>query len=134
MIFSPPVAGSRSSSTQILIRSTLLRKFATDVAELHTGRFCEAALADNAVAVEIDRERIRAAALNAHYSRLEVHAGRSLTHAIMPEIAKIERIIELNIGHFLIGEAIFFGRYSALGRMRSMMDYAGGVLKLKDTA
>ena len=110
------------------------RKVAADVVELHTGRYCEAALANNAVAVEMELERIRAAAEHAHNRDLKVHAGHGLTYATVPEIAKIDPIIELNIGHFLIGEAIFCGLHSAVERMRSVMDYARGEVKLKDTA
>ncbi|MAI48086.1 MAG: pyridoxine 5'-phosphate synthase [Hyphomicrobiaceae bacterium TMED74] len=110
------------------------RKIAADVVELHTGRYCEAALANDAVSVEMELERIRAAAEHAHNRGLEVHAGHGLTYATVPEIAKIDPIIELNIGHFLIGEAIFCGLHSAVERMRSVMDYARGEVKLKDTA
>ncbi len=110
------------------------KKVAADIVELHTGRYCEAALANRNLAAARELERIKAAAEHAHKRGLEVHAGHGLTYATVPEIAKIEPIVELNIGHFLVGEAIFCGLHSAVERMRSVMDYARGEVKLKDTA
>jgi len=95
-----------------------------DVVEIHTGRYCELALANEAAAVQIEIDRITTAALHAVDAGLEVHAGHGLTYATVPAIAEIDVIVELNIGHFLVGEAIFSGLHSAVQRMRAVMDNA----------
>ncbi|MGI9426293.1 MAG: pyridoxine 5'-phosphate synthase [Hyphomicrobiaceae bacterium] len=95
-----------------------------DVVEIHTGRYCELALANEAAAVQIEIDRITTAARHAMEAGLEVHAGHGLTYATVPAIAEIDVIVELNIGHFLVGEAIFSGLHSAVQRMRAVMDNA----------
>jgi pyridoxine 5-phosphate synthase len=90
------------------------------VVELHTGSYCEAEGA--AQARELDR--IVAAAARAEALGLECHAGHGLSFDTVGSIATIETIVELNIGHFLIGEAIFGGLESAIKRMRALMDKA----------
>jgi len=55
---------------------------------------------------------------------LEVHAGHGLTYNTVSAVARIPQIVELNIGHFLIGEAIFGGMHSAIRHMRTLMDLA----------
>jgi len=94
------------------------------VVELHTGRYCEMALGDDAQAVQREANRIRAAASAAAAAGLEVHAGHGLTFNSVGPIARVPEIAELNIGHFLIGEAIFGGLHSAVRRMRALMDEA----------
>jgi len=69
-------------------------------------------------------ERIRAAAAYGAARGLEIHAGHGLTFDNVAPVAAIGEIAELNIGHFLIGEAIFSGLDSAVRRMRLMMDQA----------
>ena len=90
------------------------------VVELHTGAYCEAGGAER------DRRlaRIRAAAAHAEAAGLECHAGHGLSYESVAPIAGIPTIAELNIGHFLVGEAIFGGIESAVGRMRVLMDRA----------
>lgn len=90
------------------------------VVELHTGAYCEA------VGAEAERqfERIRHAAEHAETLGLECHAGHGLTFETVAPVAAIPTIVELNIGHFLIGEAIFGGLESSIKRMRSLMDKA----------
>lgn len=95
-----------------------------DIVELHTGAYCEYALADDAVGVARQVERLQAAAIAAHACGLEVHAGHGLTYNTVKAVARMEQIIELNIGHFLIGEAIFGGLDSAVRHMRKLMDEA----------
>ena len=90
------------------------------VIELHTGAYCDAA--GTMRARELDRLR-RAAAL-AEELGLECHAGHGLSFETVGAIAAIPTIVELNIGHFLIGEAIFSGLDSAIKRMRAAMDQA----------
>jgi len=94
------------------------------VVELHTGAYCEAASKgdDNARNRELDR--LREDARRAAAAGLEVHAGHGLTFETVAPIAEIREIAELNIGHFLIGEAIFSGLDSAVRRMRALMHKA----------
>lgn len=92
------------------------------VVEIHTGRYCETAGRER----EAELERIRAAAAHAEAIGLECHAGHGLSFETVAPIAAIATIVELNIGHFLIGEAIFGGLDGAIRRMRSLMDEARG--------
>ena len=90
------------------------------VVELHTGAYCDA------TGAEQDRQfkRIADAAMAAGELGLECHAGHGLTFETVSPIAALENVRELNIGHFLIGEAIFSGLDSSIKRMRSLMDQA----------
>ena len=65
-----------------------------------------------------------AGAAQAHALGLEVHAGHGIDYDTVAAVAAIPEIMELNIGHFLIGEAIFVGLGPAIGRMRDLMDRA----------
>ena len=91
-----------------------------DVVELHTGSYCEAA--GEARAGEL--ARLHAAACEALARGLGCHAGHGLNFDTVGPVAAITEITELNIGHFLIGEAIFGGLESAIRRMRALMDKA----------
>jgi pyridoxine 5-phosphate synthase len=96
------------------------------VVELHTGAYCEAAASGEGAAAARHLERIaRAAELGAGRG-LEIHAGHGLTFDTVSPVAAIKPIRELNIGHFLIGEAIFVGLEAAIRRMRALMDAARG--------
>lgn len=90
------------------------------VVELHTGRYCE--LEGEAQRGELARLR-KAAALCAKLG-LECHAGHGLSYADVGPVAAIPEVRELNIGHFLIGEAIFVGLEKAIREMRLVMDAA----------
>lgn len=94
------------------------------VVELHTGRYCELDIAGEYGARDGECERIAIAARYGVQKGLEVHAGHGLTFDTVGPIAAIEDIRELNIGHFLIGEAIFIGLEAAIRRMRELMDAA----------
>jgi pyridoxine 5-phosphate synthase len=91
------------------------------VVELHTGAYCEAA--DSAERAR-ELERLIQAAAHAEAIGLECHAGHGLSYDTVGPVAAIATIVELNIGHFLIGEAIFGGLADAIGRMRALMDEA----------
>lgn len=95
-----------------------------DIVELHTGSYCEKALAEDAKGLAQEMERLRTGARVAADAGLEVHAGHGLTYNTVAPVARIPQVIELNIGHFLIGEAIFGGLHSAVRRMRALMDEA----------
>jgi len=90
------------------------------VVELHTGAYCEA----EGEARERELRRIVKAAAHAEALGLECHAGHGLSYETVGAVAAIPTIVELNIGHFLIGEAIFSGLDSAIKRMRAAMDKA----------
>ncbi len=93
-----------------------------DIVELHTGRYCHLALENDAVSMAREVDRHSSAARAAAAAGLEVHAGHGLTFNTVQPIASIPEIVELNIGHFLIGEAIFGGLAPAVRRMRMLMD------------
>lgn len=95
-----------------------------DIVELHTGRYCHLALDHNADGVAKEVERHRAAAVAAHQAGIEVHAGHGLTYNTVSAISRLPEVVELNIGHFLVGEAIFGGLVGAVRRMRALMDEA----------
>lgn len=88
------------------------------VVELHTGAYCDAGAGLRAR----ELERIRAAAAHAEAIGLECHAGHGLNYDTVGAIAAVPTITELNIGHFLIGEAIYVGLEAAIRRMRQLMD------------
>ncbi len=94
------------------------------VVELHTGAYCDAAVKADHHAREAELDRLRAGARLAAASGLEVHAGHGLNFDTVAQIAEMPEIVELNIGHFLIGEAIFSGLDSAVRRMRALMQKA----------
>jgi pyridoxine 5-phosphate synthase len=95
-----------------------------DIVELHTGAYCERALEGDAKAVASEVERLARAAQLAAGKGLEVHAGHGLTFDTVGGVARMPEVVELNIGHFLIGEAIFGGLPGAVRRMRALMDAA----------
>jgi pyridoxine 5-phosphate synthase len=94
------------------------------VVELHTGAYCEAALEGDGAARDAELDRLRDMAAFAHELGLEVHAGHGLTYDTVKPVAAIPEVMELNIGHFLIGEAIYVGLEAAVHRMRVLMDEA----------
>lgn len=94
------------------------------VVELHTGSFCEADIGGASADRARELRRLEEAAAYAERLGLECHAGHGLTFDTVGDVAAIPTLVELNIGHFLIGEAIFGGFESAIKRMRSLMDKA----------
>jgi len=90
------------------------------VVELHTGAYCDHEGAER----DAELARIVAAAAHAAEIGLECHAGHGLSFDTVKPIAAIPTIKELNIGHFLVGEAIFIGFEAAIRHMRAMMDEA----------
>jgi len=94
------------------------------VVELHTGAYCEAAAHGDGKARDRLLEKLREAAAYGAKLGLEVHAGHGLGYDTVKPVAAIPEIRELNIGHFLIGEAIFIGLEASIRRMRALMDEA----------
>ncbi len=102
------------------------RALAAPVVELCTGAYCEAVIAGDTEAVAAHLEAARRSAAAAARLGLEVHAGHGLTYDNVQPIAAIPEIRELNIGHFLVGEAIFAGLDASIRQMRKLMDEARG--------
>jgi pyridoxine 5-phosphate synthase len=100
------------------------RALGAPVVELHTGAYCEAAASGDLDASNRELERLRNAATYGESLGLEIHAGHGLGYDTVGPVAAIPGIRELNIGHFLIGEAIFSGLDAAIRRMRALMDEA----------
>ena len=92
------------------------------VIEIHTGAWCEAVAERNAAAAAAEFAPIVRAATLAASAGLEVHAGHGLDFFTAEEIAMLHQIVELNIGHFLIGQALFDGLHAAVRTMRAAMD------------
>jgi pyridoxine 5-phosphate synthase len=92
------------------------------VIEIHTGTWCEAWMAGDVVAGAAEFERIARGAAFAKSLGLEVHAGHGLDFVTAERIAALPEIAELNIGHYLVGEAIFDGLGAVVRRMRAAMD------------
>ena len=92
------------------------------VIEIHTGAWCDALTAGNAAVAEAEFARIVRGANLARRAGLEVHAGHGLDFVTAERIAALPEIAELNIGHFLIGEAIFDGLEAVVRKMHAMMN------------
>ena len=90
-----------------------------DIVELHTGRYCDLPAGAER---EAEYDRIISAARFASTCGLEVHAGHGLSFETAGQVARIPEIIELNIGHFLMGAALFTGLSDAIAQMRQIMD------------
>ena len=89
--------------------------------EIHTGAWCDAVGAGQAAKADAEWLRIRNGARLAHGLGLEVHAGHGLNYATAEAIAALPEIVELNIGHFLVGEAIYGGLADVVKNMRAAM-------------
>ncbi|WP_135505887.1 pyridoxine 5'-phosphate synthase [Roseovarius aestuariivivens] len=98
-----------------------------EVIELHTGGYCDAHAEGQFDARDAELESLREMAGFAHGLGLEVHAGHGLTYDTVTPIAAFPEVMELNIGHFLIGESVFRGLGPAISEMRRLMDVARGL-------
>lgn len=94
------------------------------VVELHTGAYCDAVREGREEEADSELVALKAGAAQAAVLGLEVHAGHGIDYETVQAIAAIPEVAELNIGHFLIGEAIFVGLGPAIARMRALMDDA----------
>lgn len=92
------------------------------VIEIHTGAWCEALTQGHRKEADTEWRRIVAGASQAKALGLEVHAGHGLDYATAEQIAGLAPIAELNIGHFLIGEAVFVGLAETIRQMRAAME------------
>ncbi|MEM9050111.1 MAG: pyridoxine 5'-phosphate synthase [Pseudomonadota bacterium] len=99
-------------------------RIGAQVVEIHTGAYCDAHHEGRFDERDAELARIRGMAGLGHDLGLEVHAGHGLTFETVGPVAALAQVQELNIGHFLVGEAIFSGLDSAIRRMRAAMDDA----------
>jgi len=97
-------------------------KLRAPVIEIHTGAWCDAATEGRTAMAEAEWQRIVAGAKLARGAGLEVHAGHGLDYATAEMIATLPEIVELNIGYYMIGEAIFVGLGETVRAMRAAMD------------
>ena len=99
-------------------------RIGVQVVELHTGTYCDLHYEKSFKERDAELSRLKDMAFLAHSLGLEVHAGHGLTYETVTPIAELPEVVELNIGHFLIGESIFTGLKEAILRMRELMDEA----------
>jgi pyridoxine 5-phosphate synthase len=104
------------------------------VVELHTGAYCEAFLRGEQALADKELAALQSAAAQASALGLEVHAGHGIDFQTVTPIAAIPQLAELNIGHFLIGEAIYVGLGEAIGEMRRRIDAARAGLQAEAAA
>ena len=97
------------------------RSIGAPVVELHTGAWCDCLTHGERERAEHEFDRIRIAAREARALGIECHAGHGLDYESARSVSALPEIMELNIGHFLVGEAIFVGLETAIARMRSAM-------------
>jgi pyridoxine 5-phosphate synthase len=97
-------------------------KLRAPVIEIHTGAWCDAVTEGRTEVAEAEWQRIVAGARLARSAGLEVHAGHGLDYATAEMIATLPEIVELNIGYYMIGEAIFVGLGETVRTMRAAMD------------
>ncbi len=101
-------------------------RIGAQVIELHTGAYCDAHAEGRFDARDEELRKLTEMAAFADDLGLEVHAGHGLTYDCVSPVAALPQVVELNIGHFVIGEAIFRGLGPAIGEMRRIMDEARG--------
>ena len=109
------------------------RRVGADAVELHTGTYCKAASEGDGPRLQRELDRLIDGARAAAQAGLEVHAGHGLDYDNVIAVAAIPEIVELNIGHYLVGEALFVGLAESVSRMRRLMDGARETLRHSDT-
>lgn len=97
-------------------------KLKSPVIEIHTGAWCESVMEKRTSQVDAEWQKIIAGAKLAKSAGLEVHAGHGLDYVTAETIAALPEIVELNIGHFMMGEAMFVGLSQTIRDMRAAMD------------
>ncbi len=98
------------------------RALEAPVVELHTGSYCDAFAFDDEARTAHELDRLRRAAEHGARLGLEIHAGHGLNFDNVRAVAAIPQVVELNIGHHLVGEALFTGLGEAIDAMRAAMD------------
>ena len=119
-------AGCRVSIFIAAVRRQIeaANRIGAQVIELHTGAYCDAHAEGLFAERDAELERLREMSAFAHSLGLEVHAGHGLTYDTVAPVAAFPEVRELNIGHFLIGEAIFRGLSDSIAEMRRIMGAA----------
>ena len=100
------------------------KEVGADIIELHAGAYCEEFIAGDKAAADRELASHCKAAIDAAALGLEVHAGHGISFDTVAVFAAMPQVVELNIGHFLIGEAIFSGLHATITHMRRLMDEA----------
>ena len=103
-------------------------KLRAPVIEIHTGAWCDAVVDGHAAKAEAEWQRIVAGAVLARSAGLEVHAGHGLDYVTAEKIAGLPEIVELNIGYYMMGEALFVGLGETVRAMRAAMDRGRKIL------
>ncbi len=101
-------------------------RIGAQVIELHSGAYCDAYHEGRLEERDRELEALREMSSYAYSLGLEVHVGHGLTYETVQPVAAFPEVMELNIGHFLIGESIFRGLQPAMAEMRRLMDEARG--------
>src|SRR6056297_2958606 len=99
-------------------------RIGAQVIELHTGAYCDAHAEGDFETRDRELEMMREMSAYAHSLGLEVHAGHGLNYDTVAPVAAFPEVVELNIGHFLIGESVFRGLGPAIAEIRRLMDAA----------
>ena len=99
-------------------------RIGAQVVELHTGAYCDAHAEGRSEERDREFDALKRMSAYAHSLGLEVHAGHGLTYDTVAPVAALPEVRELNIGHFIVGEAIFCGLAEAIAQMRRLMDAA----------
>jgi pyridoxine 5-phosphate synthase len=141
-VLMPYVAALRDAGIQVSLfieadpaQIEAANRIGADAIELHTGAYCDLiAAGDPEERADRLLARMRDSARQAHAFGLEVHAGHGLTYDSVGPIASIPEIVELNIGHFLVGEAIFVGLEHSIRRMRDLMSAARSAMPVPSGA
>lgn len=102
-------------------------RIGAQVVELHSGAYCDAFHEGHFDVAEAELAKLREMTTYGHSLGLEMHVGHGLTYETVAPVAAFPEVMELNIGHFLIGEAIFRGLAPAMTEMRRLMDDARSV-------
>jgi len=102
-------------------------RIGAQVVELHSGAYCDAYHEGRPEDADTELAKLREMATFGHGLGLEMHVGHGLTYDTVSPVAAFPEVVELNIGHFLIGEAIFLGLAPAIAEMRRLMDDARSV-------
>lgn len=111
------------------VQIEMAAKLKAPVIEIHVGAWCDAVVEGKKAKAEAEWQRIVAGAKLAQSAGLEVHAGHGLDYATAETVASLPQIVELNIGHFMMGEAIFTGLTQTIRDMRAAMDRGRKVLR-----
>ncbi|MFG1398458.1 pyridoxine 5'-phosphate synthase [Roseixanthobacter pseudopolyaromaticivorans] len=110
------------------------RALNADIVELHTGTWCDLRAAGKDADAESEFARLAAAAVQAADLGLEVHGGHGLDYGTARRMARLPQVVELNIGHYIIGEAVFHGLESVIRRMRDAIAQGRAHLRTEQAA